>query len=76
MDFIALKVTAASVAMVLVLVQGLLMLHLYANGNLVPWSLAMVAWIAVVGARHVCNPIVSRSDVPCVHAWQNAVHRP
>ena len=38
MDFIALKVTAASVAMVLVLMQGLLALHLYGKANLFPWS--------------------------------------
>ena len=38
MDFIALKVTAASVAMVLVIVQGVIMLHLYGTANVFPWS--------------------------------------
>ncbi len=43
MDLIAIKVTAASVAMVLVILQGLIMLHLYGRAKILPLRTATLS---------------------------------
>ena len=44
MDLIAIKVMAASVAMVLVILQGLIMLHLYGKGKIFNLRTETLAW--------------------------------
>ncbi len=55
MDLVAIKATAASIAMVLVILQGLIMLQLYGKARILGWRTErLAAWHRQRGAPRHC----------------------